>query len=250
MNAITKMQLDDSKLYVKNGMSFMHPKVMVDPFLDIMKYSDSDELTITTQNEVVNENEDKSENIAYPRFGVQISRKVVDEDLGIDYDNVSGMIVALDVNKPIVKVYTGFNAKACLNLCIFNASDTYSQDVLQDFANMWEVANKYYNREQEKLNELTKAHEQLHNVHLRTPEVNELLGRLLRQGRTVIGTNPIVNASRLLDDNKSMYHYKDETTLYNVYQSITQGITDSKEIIAKPDKTVAVAKLLGVLNLN
>lgn len=250
MNTITKTQLDESKLYVKNGMSFMHPKVIVDPFLDIMKYSDSDELSITVQNEVINENEDKTENIAYPRFGIKLSRQIKDSELGIDYNSVSGMIVALDVNKPIVKVYTGFDALACLNLSIFNASDTYSQDVLQDFANMWEVTNKYYNREQEKLNELTKVHEEMHKRYLRTPEVNELLGRLLRQGRTTIGTNPIVNASRLLDDNKSIYHYQDETTLYNVYQSITQGITDSKEIIAKPDKTVAVAKLLGVLNLN
>lgn len=250
MNAITKTQLDNSKLFVKNNMSFMHPKSLVDPFLDIMQYSDSDDLVITTQNEVVNENEDKSENIAYPRFGIQINKKIQHEELGVDYNSRSGMLVALDVNKPVVKIYTGFEATACLNLCIFNASDTYSQDVLQDFANMWKITNKYHDREQEKLNELTKAHEEMNNTYLRTPEVNEMLGRLLRSGRLSIGTSPIVNASRLLDDNKSIYHYQNETTLYNIYQSVTQGITDSKEIIGKPDKTVAVAKLLGVLNTN
>ena len=76
-------------------------------------------------------------------------------------------------------------------------------------------------------------------------DVNRTLGYLLRNAVDVrLGTSPVVNAAKLMDDRKSVYYFDNETNLYNVYNAVTQSVTDTKDIFYRPDKTIGLSKLL------
>lgn len=247
-NVITLNQLNDSKMYVKNNMTFMHPKSIVEPFLEAIKYSELDGLEVKVQNEVVNDNQDGTSNIAYPRFAVEVSRTLAGP-IGETYTNVFGILTAMDPGKPVVKAYSGFNAKACTNLTLFNAEHSYSQDLLQDFVNLWKTVREYHFENEEKIETYSAIHNRLINELLDNEAVNNILGYAIRNAQKEgLGVNPVVNAARLLDNRKSIYYFEKETSLFNVFSAITQGITDSPEIITRPDKTIAAAKILGILN--
>lgn len=247
-NVITMEQLNDSKVYVKNDMSFMHPKSIIQPFLDSIDFQDDENMVVKVQSPVVNDNLDGTSNIAYPRFALEVSRSL-DNSLSETYTNVFGVLAAMDIGKPTVKVYSGFNAKACTNLTVFNAEHVYSQDLLQNFANLWKMVKSYHDMNEEKVEEYKAVHEKLINTFLDNERVNNTLGKALRiANKYGLGTTPVVGAAKLLDNRKSIYYFEKETSLYNVFSAITQGITDSPEIVTRPDKTVAAARILGIMN--
>lgn len=238
--------LIDSKIFIKNGVSFTQPNEIIGPFLDSINY-DNEPIKIKVQNEVVNENvEDHIRNIAYPRFLVEVDRGP-DERLP-GYSSVMGLLVALDTGKPTMKTYSGQEVMACLNLSIFNASDLHSQDFLKSHQSLFDAAKRFYDNESRQIEQYAAVNYKLINTYLTQEEVNRALGTLLRKAnRTGLGTSPIVNAAKLLEDSKSVYYQQGDMQLGNFYNSITQGITDGKDIFSKPEKSLAVAEMLDLM---
>lgn len=243
----TLNELLDSKIYVKNNVSFMPAKDLINNFLESIKY-DNQPITIKSQNEVMNENLEGGANVAYPRFSIEVDRlnsPITDES------NVMGMLVAMDQQKPLVKIYSGMNARACLNLSIFNANNVFAGDLMSNLSNVWNKAQQYFETEEDKFIKHNEVLKKLTETTLNIKQVDHLLGNLLRRAsRTTLGTTPIVGAANLLNDRKSIYYFdpKGETTLNNFYNSVTQGITNSKDIFSKPNKTLIAADLLQLLN--
>ena len=246
---LTIKNLEESKIYVRNNISYMPPKDLVNPFLEGIKYEDSDEVKIEIQNPVINENHDHVSNIAYPRFSLEVNRGV--SPLDPSETNVFGLLVAMDQQKPIIKAYSGTNVSSCLNLCVFRAENLFAQDLMADLTNMWNNVQRFYRENEEKIELHASMNKQLHETHLTNNQVNVRLGSMLRNAKHAgLGTSPIVNAAELLSNKTSTYYFKQEdgTTLYNLFNSVTQGITDSKDLMSKPTKTLATAQLLGLLN--
>jgi hypothetical protein len=243
MNEFSLEVLENSKIYVKNNVSFMHPKEIVMPWLDAIKYSD-EPLRMFYDNPTVNGNIEGTENIAYPRFMLEVSKGV--SPLNKEDINVFGLIVAMDT-APVVKTYSGLNAKACMNLMIFNASHSYSQNLLQSLKPVYEITSDFLISEEAKFEEYQKIHEYLERD-IDNREVNEILGNLLRKSYTTkLGSTPITQSAKLLSDRTSRYYFdpKIGTTAENVFQSITQSITDSKEFLWKPEKTLVAYELVN-----
>jgi len=242
-----KVKLDEllnSKIYVKSNISFMPAKELVNNFLDSIKYTNED-ITIKTQNAVINENVEGGKNIAYPRFLVEVDKGI--SFLNHDESSVVGMLVAMDQLKPVIKIYSGMNAHACTNLSIFDADNVLSQDLLNDLNHIWQNVERFANEDEIKLNLHYDIYNKMLGTILNNNMVNETLGRLLRDSdKNHLGTSPIVNAAKLLDDKRSIYYFdkQKETTLHNLYNSITQGITDSKDLLYKPNKSLAIAQML------
>ena len=229
-------QLIDSKIYVKSNISFMQPKELVYPWLESIGYS-GEPIRILSQNEVVNENEDGKANIAYPRFLVEVSKGV--HTSYPSESSVHGLLVAMDT-APVIKIYSGMNAHACTNLSIFNAEHIHQQSLLTDLKNVWQHSKKFFDDENAKLLLSSEAHSFMANT-LNNDQVNRLLGDMLRKAHyNKFGTTPIVSAARRLGDKSSAYYFnpKEVTTYENVYQAITQSITESKELLNKPEKTL------------
>jgi len=246
MNNVVVENLVNSKIYVRNNISYMQPSSIINPFLDILGYGKEfgGEVFIQTQNEVVNQNIGGDENIAYPRFLVELRKsEVLFGD--VQYQNTFGLLVAMDQQNPLVKVYTGMNVSACTNLCIFNAEHVFQQNLMESLDNTFNAVKMYANNEQQKIDDYRKTHERLVNTVMNQEQLNERLGYLLRMANTTkLGTSPIVGAAKLLSDRKSVYFTDKESTLYNLYNAVTQGITDSADLFYKTDKTLGLTRLL------
>lgn len=234
-------ELLDSKRYIKNEMEFMSPRALVEPFLDVLAIN-GEPITVDYQNEVANVNEDDSKNIAYPRFGVKVDFGPTDGLPG--YLSTIGMMVALDIGKPIIKIYTGQDVQTCMNLCIFNASEIFTQDVLADRTALLDKLMVYAQGKEKQAEEYAKMHERLTTTTLTDSGINDRVGELVRQGRTSIGLNHITTGVKYIDDPKSVYYANDGCSMYNFYNAMTAAIGDSKDILGKPNKTLALSKIL------
>jgi hypothetical protein len=240
----------NSKRYVKGETVFAPPQVVVENFLEATEYDENKHsLRILTQDPVTNRDVDSdTDNTAYPRYMVEVDKG--SPVILPDYRSVSGLLVALTPQKPMIKVYAGLNASACLNLCIFNARDQFAQGFLEGQGLVWHQMRAYRASEAERIENYAKVHDKLVTTYLNTEEINKELGRMLRLASTSgLGSSPIIGAAKYLDDRKSQYyiHSGEQCQLYNLYNAITQSITDSKDLYSKPQKTLAAGKLLGLI---
>ena len=104
----------------------------VTPFLERMaKFTDdfiiqakpADQISLTPNGDV------NFEDIIYNR--VNIEAVLPDEYCFEGHKQVVGFVYALDTRKPVVKEYMGGLRTACLNLCTFNPSALYVQELDQ-----------------------------------------------------------------------------------------------------------------------
>lgn len=241
---LTLTEVLDSKTYVKSngGIDFKSPRFYLEPFLEVMEKNNI-EYRIKTNNAVINQNnEDSSENIAYGR--VLVESRIGDNIPG--FSSVIGVIYALDLQKPVIKIYSGENATACTNLTIFRADRVFTQNLFEDFSDTYRKAKTFLESKSEEIDHFRRTYKQLTDTILPTDELNRVLGFLLRSSaESKLGTTPVVQAASRLDDPQSIYFaQKEGTSLFNVYNAITQSITNSKEFLDKPNKTVELTEMV------
>lgn len=234
-------ELIDSKIFVRNEVNFPSAKSLVMPFVDELETLDMD-YSVTVQNPVINKNEEGTENAAYPRFGIVGYPKEVNEVFP-EYRSNFGLLVAMDTSKPLIKVYTGFEAKACLNLTIFRGEDITSQDLLQGTENIWKALKGYREEEENKIEVYNKTLAKISNINLTSEQLQRFLGMaLLSAPKYGYGTSTVVNAARLIANQKSSYYGDKGLTGERVYNVMTEGVSSSNEIITKPNKTLGITK--------
>jgi len=246
MNTIKLDELLSSKIYVKENASvnFKSPRHYLQPFLDIIG-PDVIDYRVDVTSPVMNQDEGGAMNIAYPRINVEAT--VGNQMTG--FYSVIGFIFALDTQIPIAKVYTGQSVRTCLNLTIFNADDVFEQNLLGNSQEIYTRALTFKNNKIRQIEEYSKIYKSMTENMLTRKSLNELLGKLLlRGGRSKLGTSPVVGASKLLTDNKSVYYTEKsgefECSEWNVYNSVTQSLTDSADPILKPNKTIELAAII------
>lgn len=236
-----------SKVYVneKGGVNFHSPRQYIEPFLEKFKSINGIQYDVKVSGSVVNKEEDDTVNVAYSRVGVKVT--FPDEYRpNKDHSSVVGMVYALDTVKPVMKVYSGEDADACLNLCIFGAQYFHSVEILAGTANVYERAELYIEGIQKQLAEFQKVYEKLNDRQYKGKEIDEIMGHILRASyvNKFIGTNPVLAALKDLENPKSVYAIKeDSTSAWNIYSAMTQYITDKVDIAEKPTKTVMVSNL-------
>ena len=238
----------DSKRYVTEGsnIQYMHPRDLINPFLDTLNYDTaSDKITVQTQNAIVNENDDGSQNAAYPRFLIALNKG----ESFMGYDNTYGLIVAMDRGTPLMKVYSGQEVQACTNLCIWNAEHVFQQNLNADPNFSIQMVRKYFEEKEKQVDEYRKVHTQLVETYWSYEELQKNLGRMLLNHRaSKLGSGPLVGVSALLSDGKSKYSVPvgESTSMYNVYNAFTQTITNGSQVVEKPNKTLLVGELMGI----
>lgn len=232
-----------SKIYVKEGsaVGFRSPREYLG---DFVKEGDGT-WRVKVADPVVNEEITGARNIAYPRVMVEAQLG----ELIPHFEAVVGMVYALDLQKPVIKCYSGFNVRSCINLSIFNTDNMFQQELLGDYEKVISMARKYFLEKEKDVIDFKTRFTKLQESFLTEPQLNELLGRMLRESsRTRLGTTPILGAAKLLDDNTSTYYVRPDGKFtcnkFNVYNAVTQILTNSNDIIDKPNKTIALTKLL------
>lgn len=235
-----------SKVYVneKGGVNFASPRQYIEPFLEKFKNISGVDIDVKVSGSVINKEEDDTVNVAYSRVGVKVT---LPENYKINgHNSVIGMVYALDTAKPIMKVYSGEDAEACLNLSIFGAQYFHSVEILAGTASIYERAELYIDGVEKQLAEFQKIYERLNDLQYKDGEIDKIMGYLLRScyANKYIGTNPVLAALKDLENPKSVYAIKEnKTSAWNIYSAMTQYITDKVDIADKPTKTVMVSNL-------
>jgi len=246
MKTINTTELLDSKIYVKenSAINFQSAKNYVEPFLDII--GDKAKATrVEIDQEIVNAEESGRKNIAYPRVNVEC--QIGDEIVG--FHSVIGMIYALNTQIPMMKIYSGQSVKACLNLTIFNAEDLFESNMLGTLSNAYTQAQVFLNKKEKQIEEYTKIYKSMTENYLTPEGLKTMLGNLLMKGaQSKLGTSPVVGATKLLTDSKSIYYTKAgesfECNEWNVYNAVTQSLTDGSDPIYRPNKTIELAQII------
>lgn len=244
----------DSKRFVKESspVTFPAPKEILSPFIEAVESNPiNGEWHVQVQNPVTNINTDGSENTAYPRVLVekrfQISQ-LEENSFNLSNKYTIGLLYALDIQNPALKLYQGSMATACTNLSIFRATDIVQKNLLGDFSSIPELANRFVNETNKTIEFYHDVHDKMNNMRIKsTDKYFEVLGWLLNDATSKsnpIPTSTIINAAKLLQDRHSKYYWDTKTDLpvWQIYQAITQGITDSPELYGVPDKTFAIGK--------
>lgn len=243
------VKLDDlleSKVFVKDNsaVNFKSPHHYLDPFLEILGDKAQD-IRVEVESPVVNAEETGKMNIAYPR--VKVEAKLGNPITG--FHSVLGFIYALNTQIPIAKVYSGQSVAACLNLTIFNAEDLYEQNLLGNSREIYNRASAYMQKKEQQIEEYSKIYKSMTETSLTPQGLQDLIGKiLLKSARGKLGTSPVVGAAKLLTDPKTAYYVNEgpdfKCNEWNVYNSITQSLTDSSDPISRPNKTIELARII------
>jgi len=248
---LTLQEVLESKIYVKDtsGMVFKSPSDYISPFIDTVSKLTTD-FQVTAVDGSINQNDEGDYNRAF-------SRVLVEAKLPADFtyqgetdrdtlDSKIGFIYALDLQKPVVKVFAGKDVRACTNLTIFNADHLYSQELTGNVAGVYKKAQGYIDSFQADLEEFLSTMNILTSKSYSGRDLDELNGKMIRQAlRTPkLGTTPILQGIKELYEPKSVYSLKDKaTTGWNYYNAITEQLKKA-DITDRALKTIILSSLI------
>lgn len=243
---ITFDKLEEAKAYVSNGgATFQTPEFYMKKFMEIMKVAPG-QVSFEAQGKVENANEDQSINVAYARLKAEVKMDFNNDIM----EKTIGMVIALDTQNPIIKVYSGSRVFACTNLCISNADNVFSANAMQNLESGFAMLDQYRINADKEWTKSLEIWNTMQSTTMSSVEVEQKLGEMLRKvikgGQfKQLGTNPITRAAKYLFGSDGPYRISDNgTTVWNVYNAMTQSITDTKEIVTAPNKTLIATKLI------
>ena len=229
----------------------------ITPFLERMsKYTNefiiqakpADQISLTLNGDV------NFEDIIYNR--VNIEAVLPNEYCFEGHKQVVGFVYALDTRKPVVKEYMGGLRTACLNLCTFNPSALYVQELEPERAINYSFLNNCIEMvdnmglKLKQLSEMEFSREQMYN------ELGMQIDRCINYkfhsdfGAIKLPESlPIEAYKNLFYNEKSEYFTKDNIVSgFNVYQAFTDIICNgkNKDLVNRFEKTLLVSRILGI----
>ena len=238
---------------IKNN-SYFPTKNYVEPFIDrVSKITDKFIIKVETPKQITTTGE--NEDLTYNRVWIQ---GVLPDEYNIDnHEEVIGMVMGLDVRKPIAKFYRGGVNRACCNLCVFNPTFLECQEIYPESALDYKPVDSLIN----KSSELKQWLNNLYKVSFEREEhnIDESLGRWIRRcleipfnngyGKVKLAVSTAVDAYKLLfTDRDSPYFVPEEenTTMFNIYNAFTDIISNDndKDIMNKAEKCLLLKEIL------
>jgi hypothetical protein len=245
-NDVKLLDVLNSKVYVheKSQITFGSPKSFIEPFLD--KFSNLGvEFKVGVSERVVNKEAD-NDNINQAFGRVLIEAKFPQQYCTNEHDTVIGMMYALDIQKPVVKIYSGHNAWACTNLAIFGGRYVHQVEILSGYQSVYDKGLEYVDGLTKQLAEFQHIYSRMNETIYEGEDINKIIGKLVREGykNKQIGVTPILSAIKDLEDSKSKYAIAgNQTSQWNIYSAITNYITDKVDILDKASKTALISNL-------
>lgn len=238
-------ELLQSKAFVKegSGVDFKTPEAYVGPFIDIAaKYTDIYKVQVVSP--VENKNEDESINRAFPRILLE-AKLPTSYDVAESFATV-GLMLALDTQRPTVKLYTGKKVYACMNLTIFNADNVFTAE-LTSLGAAYKRAFDYFQKIEKDNEEYLRVVTKLKDTELDTNGIHRVMGNLLLEAtkNKFIGTSSVMSAAKELMNKSSVYSIKEgKTTEWNILNAHTAYMSTKVDIAEQASKTVLLANLL------
>ena len=240
-------ELMESKTYIGDNtmIKFGSPQEYIEPFIEKFNAVPGTEFIVNVSGRSANkENDSDKINQAFGR--VAVIAKMPQQYCIHDHDTNIGITYALDIAKPVIKVYAGQNAWACTNLAIFGAKYVHSVDLMQNGPSVYPKIQEYLDSATEQLAKFQEIYERMNDRIFQGKEINEVIGYILRNASKDkgIGTTAVLSAVKDLDDTKSKYAIKeDKTSQWNIYAAITDYVTRKVDAFEKPSKTQLIGNL-------
>ena len=253
MEGLTIAELYKGKSTLIKNKEFLPTKSYVEPFIERMSAFSSDfriQVKVPDQMTTVK----KETDLTFNRVLVQA---VLPEKHNIDnHQEVIGFLYGIDVKKPVVKIYRGYLNQACTNLCVFNPQWLNVQELVPgDPINFGPIKSLMENT-----NNFAVMLDKLKSTYIDREERRNYLGEwvdyALREsedygfGKVKIAVSTPIDAYKaLFIDSESDYFITNgiNPSLYDVYNSFTQVITDDKkDLMNKFEKVMIINKLLRV----
>ena len=249
---ITLPELLKGKATVIKDNEYFKTEAYVTPFLERMsKFTDDFRIQVKLPDQMTL-NKDNTD-ITYNRVWIQA---VLPEKYCIDsHDEVYGFLYGIDVKKPVVKLYRGYLNRACTNLSVFNPSWMNVQELIPGEPININPLTQLMESQNEFEITLNKLKDETISRNDRKMYLGNWVDHALREnedygfGKVKIATSTPIDAyKKLFIDSDSQYYIPEgiDPTLFDVYNSFTQIITDDKkDILNKFEKTIIVGKLLN-----
>lgn len=250
---VTIQELLNGKPTIIKNKEFFQTKSYVEPFIERMaaltndfrvQVKIPDQMTFSTG----------AQDLTYNRVLIQA---VLPKENSIDeHDEVIGFLYGIDVKRPVAKIYRGYLNQACTNLTVFNPQWIDIQELVPgDPLNYAGVKHLL-----EQTSDFQLKLKSLKETHLdrskRTQYLGEWVDYSLREGQDygfgkvkIAVSTPVDAYKQLFIDQDSQYYIPEgiDPTMFDVYNSFTQIITDDKkDIMNKFEKTMIVNRLLNI----
>lgn len=240
MKTINVQELIESKKFVKPGslIDFKSPQQIIEPLL---AGDPSGILFCSVDGEVVNKNEDGTENISYGR--AMLSKRYTFSE-GINYE--VGFIYVLDTVKPMLKAFCGPRVSVCSNLCIFNATDTVQVE-LNNGASAYESFQAFSKSVNQRIEAAEKIIQTMKSIFMDVNTVKNISGHLLwNSEKTNVGTNTIINGIRLMQDKNSRYFVgeRKDFSLWELYNAFTEYLS-KKSFVDESNNSNGIYRLVN-----
>lgn len=252
-NELTLQELLKGKATLIKNKEFYPTKTYVEPFLERMAaFSDDFRVQAKLPDQITKNS--SAEDLTYNRVLIQC---VLPEKYCIDkHDEVIGLVYGIDVRKPVVKLYRGYLNQACTNLCVFNPQWLNVQELIPGEPINYSPIKSLM----EYTNDFAVTLANMKSTYLDRNERMRYLGEWvdysLREsqdygfGKVKIAVSTPIDAYKsLFIDQESEYFVPQgyDPSLYDVYNSFTQIITDDqRDILNKAEKTFIVNRLLKI----
>ena len=256
---ITIDELLRGKPTVIKGKNYYPTAGYVEPFLErLQKYTDDfrvhvqlpDQITRTVDGDI------NMDDITYNR--VLIEAVMPDDMCYSNHEKVIGMVMGLDVRKPVAKFYNGALNMACTNLCVFSPEYLDCQAIEPETALNFKPLDKLLGMKDETREILTILNETEFNNSILEQEKH--LGKWVRNVMSNSydnGFQPVTysvdNAiqaykSLFVKEDSDYYQTNDIVSMFDVYNAFTKQITNSldkgKDIINTFEKTILLRQIL------
>lgn len=246
---VTFEEIEKAKAYVTpSGVPFRNPAEYAESFMKSVG-ADISNTRFELQGKSENANDDKSLNTAYGRM--LIESKFEFTDTAKTVGKVIGMVIALDTATPTIKVYTGGSVFACSNLCISGAEHIFNANAMTNLESAFNMAEQYKIKAEEDWLKNLATWKLMQETVYSGSQINEKFGKMLENVLTLsqfrgLGTSPIIHAAKELYSNSSVYSIttSNSTTGWNLYNAITQGLTDTNDIVKTPNKSLIASNLI------
>jgi hypothetical protein len=231
---ISMETLENSKVYVnsnKPGYSFKHPIDYFGSFLKELDKIDGVDYHIQVDSKVENSNNDNSVNTSFGKVAIR-ARLPKEFDTNVElpiFNNLykeMGIVYALDNQKPTIQMYRGNRVEVCSNQAIWGADNIMALSILDtgDFSSLNEKLKVYVDTTMEDNNKLMEIIYRLQSRKMDKEQLLSHIGYLVYQAKTTtnIGIQTVTGMVDLLVNDKSRYHFKEETDQWITYNGLTE----------------------------
>lgn len=243
-------QLLLGKKYQRGGSIYPSTSELVSPFIDnLSKYTTDFKITVVEPNEgtaTTEEDIDKT----YTRVLIEGYMPNILQD---NHRKTISMLYGLDVQTPVVKIYSGWENMACLNLSVFSPKNiAISRLSDTNFSSIYDHVSEYGDQIGEEQEQLQHAIEDLNAETYNTREqLNERIGRLAHsclasQGLSSAYCNMVnfLNSPKEKNGVKNIYYKSTgDYTGWDLYQALTA--TPSNKSLDKANDVLKIWKLFS-----